>query len=126
MLYHDEVKTSYALESDLGENENVTRCFEMMLRDVRENGVAIEKPSRTERDFFPAYVRRTNAEGVAYETTLLVTDLVYERTPMFCSDLLSLTARVGMGIAEDFRRVFCHFQTPSVVRQRCAISESDS
>lgn len=71
-------------------------------------------------------MRRANAEGVADEPALLVTDLVYERTPMFYSNLLGLAARVGMGIAEDFGGVFCHFQFPRVVRQSRAISESDS
>ena len=57
MLNHDKVKTADVLKPDFRKNENVVYTFEMMLRNIGKNSMAVQKPPWAKRYFIVVEVR---------------------------------------------------------------------
>jgi hypothetical protein len=57
MLNHDKVKTADVLKPDFRKNENVVYTFEVMLRNIGKDSMAVQKPPRAKRYFIVVEVR---------------------------------------------------------------------
>lgn len=94
MLNHHKIKTPDRFKPDFGEDKDIVDRFEMMLCNVRKNSMTVQKSPWTQRNLITVHVGGTYPERITDKSTLLITNFVDKRTPMFSSDFLGSRCRV--------------------------------
>lgn len=82
MLHHDEVEATSIGQSNLWKHQEVVCPPKVMMRNVSEDCVTIQKSARTQSNIATSYVGRTDTKWIVDQSAFFEAHLIHERTPM--------------------------------------------